>query len=272
MPKIQIVQIFSELMQAFSEPRFTSRFSRSKKALHALLRKEGWPTKLAHLPYPGKRIDCREIYSLCETTLDQLGPRPEEGWPLFSYRYGVSLLFEDPDFTARRTPCEDGAVVFLTVLQVRFDAERKSNPFDPLLDFNWLTAEERAASDHRREYTLFMTSLREEYVYEIMRLGCAVTPYRTLEHIAGVHHIALTVARSFYSLGGDVDLALISAAAAGHDIGKFGCRPNERVPYLHYYYTGLWFHRRSIDAVGHIAANHSVWDLSLENSAWNRCF
>ena len=53
----------------------------------------------------------------------------------------------------------------------------------------------------------------------------------------------------------------MSGSAAGHDIGKFGCRPGERVPYLHYYYTDLWFRRRRLTDIGHIAANHSVWDL-----------
>ena len=53
----------------------------------------------------------------------------------------------------------------------------------------------------------------------------------------------------------------MSGSAAGHDIGKFGCRPGERVPYLHYYYTDLWFRRRRLTDIGHVAANHSVWDL-----------
>ena len=102
---------------------------------------------------------------------------------------------------------------------------------------------------------------RREYVYEMMRLGLEATPYRTLEHIAGVHHVAVTAGRALKKSGVAVDLALVSGAAAGHDIGKFGCRPGERVPYLHYYYTDLWFRRRRITDIGHVAANHSVWDL-----------
>ena len=73
--------------------------------------------------------------------------------------------------------------------------------------------------------------------------------------------MALTAARALRRSGTAVDLALVSGAAAGHDIGKFGCRPGERVPYLHYYYTDLWFRRRRMTDIGHIAANHSVWDL-----------
>ena len=62
-----------------------------------------------------------------------------------------------------------------------------------------------------------------------------------------------------------MDLALISGAAAAHDIGKFGCRPGERVPYLHYYYTDQWLLERGMERISHIAANHSTWDLELES-------
>ena len=56
----------------------------------------------------------------------------------------------------------------------------------------------------------------------------------------------------------------MSAAAAAHDLGKFGCRPGERVPLLHYYYTDQWLLGRGMPAVSHIAANHSTWDLELD--------
>ena len=45
----------------------------------------------------------------------------------------------------------------------------------------------------------------------------------------------------------------------------FGCRPGERVPYLHYYYTDQWLLERSMGDISHIASNHSTWDLELES-------
>ena len=80
-----------------------------------------------------------------------------------------------------------------------------------------------------------------------MRLNREATPFETLGHIAGVHHVAMTVAKGLYEAGVPIDLALASAAAAGHDLGKFGCKPNERVPYLHYYYTHEWFSAHRLD-------------------------
>ena len=60
----------------------------------------------------------------------------------------------------------------------------------------------------------------------------------------GVHHVAVTAGRALRRGGVPLDLALVSGSAIGHDIGKFGCHPGERVPYLHYYYTDQWFRRR----------------------------
>ena len=64
-----------------------------------------------------------------------------------------------------------------------------------------------------------------------------------------------------------VDMALMSGAAAGHDLGKFGCseRESARIPYLHYYYTDELLKRLNMPMIAHIASNHSTWDLELEN-------
>ena len=97
-----------------------------------------------------------------------------------------------------------------------------------------------------------------------MRIGSEVTPFCTLSHIAGVHYIAMTVARAIESRGEKIDLALVSGAAAAHDIGKYGCRPGEAVPHMHYYYTGFWLENRNMSAISHIASNHSTWDLELD--------
>ena len=139
-----------------------------------------------------------------------------------------------------------------------------SLPFDPAWDFDFLSETEAADCACGASYRQMLRQWKREYVYEMMRLGLEVTPYRTLEHIAGVHHIALTCGRALRRSGTAVDLALVSGSAAGHDLGKFGCHPGERVAYLHYYYTDLWFRRHRLTDIGHVAANHSVWDLEPE--------
>ena len=93
-----------------------------------------------------------------------------------------------------------------------------------------------------------------------------MTPFRTLDHIAGVHHVAMTglpgLPRRRRADRSGPDLRRRRRATIS---GKFGCKPGERVPYLHYYYTDQWFTQRGLTALGHIAANHSVWDLEIEN-------
>ena len=42
---------------------------------------------------------------------------------------------------------------------------------------------------------LIVREFRDQYVYEMMRLNREATPFETLGHIAGVHHVAMTVSR-----------------------------------------------------------------------------
>lgn len=47
-----------------------------------------------------------------------------------------------------------------------------------------------------------MREFRDQYIYEMMRLNREATPFETLSHIAGVHHVAMTVARGLKKAGG----------------------------------------------------------------------
>ena len=227
-------------------------------ALLRTLETEGYMQRFAGL-FSGARLRCADVLALCRPELETLCPgEPSEGWLAYAYDYARRLLY--PEKTGAE-PFAPGAVFLLSVLQVLFAAEAELLPHDPAWTFDFLTDDELAGSSSAPSYQRFLRLWRREFVYELMRLGLEVTPYRTLEHIAGVHHIAVTAARALRKSGVAVDVALVSGAAAGHDLGKFGCRPGERVPYLHYFYTDQWFRRRRMTDIGHVAANHSVWDL-----------
>ena len=227
-------------------------------ALLRTLETEGYMQRFAGL-FSGTRLRCADVLSLCRPELEVLCPgEPSEGWLAYAYDYARRLLY--PEKTDAE-PFAPGAVFLLSVLQVLFAAEAELLPHDPAWTFDFLTDDELAGSPCAPSYMKFLRQWKREYVYELMRLGLEVTPYRTLEHIAGVHHLAVTAARALRKSGVAVDVALVSGAAAGHDLGKFGCRPGERVPYLHYFYTDQWFRRRRMTDIGHVAANHSVWDL-----------
>ena len=227
-------------------------------ALLRTIESEGYMQRFTGL-FSGTRLRCADVLSLCRPELEVLCPgEPSEGWLAYAYDYARRLLY--PEKTDAE-PFAPGAVFLLSVLQVLFAAEAELLPHDPAWTFDFLTDDELAGSPSAPSYQRFLRLWRREFVYELMRLGLEVTPYRTLEHIAGVHHIAVTAARALRKSGVAVDVALVSGAAAGHDLGKFGCRPGERVPYLHYFYTDQWFRRRRMTDIGHVAANHSVWDL-----------
>ena len=227
-------------------------------ALLRTIESEGYMQRFAGL-FNGTRLRCADVLALCRPELETLCPgEPSEGWLAYAYDYARRLLY--PEKTDAE-PFAPGAVFLLSVLQVLFAAEAELLPHDPAWTFDFLTDDELAGSPCAPSYQRFLRLWRREFVYELMRLGLEVTPYRTLEHIAGVHHLAVTAARALRKSGVAVDVALVSGAAAGHDLGKFGCRPGERVPYLHYFYTDQWFRRRRMTDIGHVAANHSVWDL-----------
>lgn len=257
MNKKRIRQMDLALRRRLSDRPAADYFAPGDALLRAI-ETEGYMQRFAGL-FSGTRLHCADVLALCRPELETLCPgEPSEGWLAYAYDYARRLLY--PEKTDAE-PFAPGAVFLLSVLQVLFAAEAELLPHDPAWTFDFLTDDELAGSPCAPSYQRFLRLWRREFVYELMRLGLEVTPYRTLEHIAGVHHLAVTAARALRKSGVAVDVALVSGAAAGHDLGKFGCRPGERVPYLHYFYTDQWFRRRRMTDIGHVAANHSVWDL-----------
>lgn len=259
MTKKRIRQMNAALLRRLSL-RPAAEYLAGREKTAAQLVGEGYFQRFA--PLMDRRLCCARVLDLCREDLERLdGPEPEEGWLPYCYDFARRLLFPEKD---ARPAHGAGAVFFLSVLQVLLDAERELLDYDPAWDFVPPGPEELEDCPAALQFGQMMRLWRREFVYEMMRLGLEVTPYRTLEHIVGVHHVAVTAGRALRRGGVELDLALVSGSAIGHDIGKFGCRPGERVPYLHYYYTDQWFRRRKLTDIGHVAANHSVWDLELD--------
>ena len=178
----QIRTITALVADALAEQKLP--FAKDKKAALELLRTPGWAEELSQLLPIRRRLECGEVLELCAPILPKLSPAPEDGWLAFCYRYVRSLLYPEGNFAPDAAEYEDGARFFLTVLQTLLDLERQAMPFDPLVDFQFLTHEEYRDCDCGREYERFLYHFRTEYVYELMRLGAEVTPFRTLGHIA----------------------------------------------------------------------------------------
>ncbi len=145
--------------------------------------------------------------------------------------------------------------------------EQDCGPFDPLTDLIALEPPECQGSRVQQEYRRFARAVAESHYLALMRIGREVQPFDPASHTIGVHNVAVHTAKLAAEAGFQVDLPLVSAAALGHDIGKFGCRGADakRIPYLHYYYTWQWFSENQMPETGHVSANHSTWDLEFEN-------
>lgn len=217
------------------------------------------------------RFHSTDILPLLKEELPWLTPEPAGGWQAFAYHYVLDQLFPEQaphdEENKEQASFYRGCHVFLQTLRALYQYERHVLPFNPCRDIEWIDEEEVEYAGYTKEYIQLRQMAESCYIYEAMRLGVDILPFDTLGHIAGVHYVAMYAARQLQVAQIPVDLALISGAALCHDLGKYGCKKNEgrRVPYLHYYYTGRCCKHLGIQTIGHIAANHSVWDLELEN-------
>ncbi|WP_066496575.1 nicotinate-nicotinamide nucleotide adenylyltransferase [Abyssisolibacter fermentans] len=213
---------------------------------------------------------CSSILDLFYNLLDYLS---NEDLPsnLLYYIYQYTLHFSFPAAVEIDLDINlnDVCNLYLEILKIFSTLERTNkikNIYSkyPLV---FLTDDEEYDLINSYEYKRFKNIFLDKNVYEMMKLNKEVTNHNTLEHISGVSLVAMSIGRQLKAAGVHIDMGRVCGAAIGHDIGKYGCKVEEskRVPYLHYYYTDLWFKNNKIQYIGHIAVNHSTWDLELEN-------
>lgn len=202
---------------------------------------------------------CRRVCAICRPFLHEA--HEDEAWLHTLYAHLCSRIF--PEQGKKRPELNVGERRYLAVLETMF--AYRVTVFEPLTDLLQLNAEQQ--SDTKVEYERFLNAIGNAHFMALLRLGRELQPFDPASHTIGVHNVALHTAILAKQAGFPVDLPLISAAALGHDIGKFGCRGPDatRIPYLHYYYTWQWFCENGLEDIGHISANHSTWDLEFEN-------
>ncbi len=216
---------------------------------------------------------CKSILTLCQNILDNIHPNlSKSDWLNYTYNMILCKSFPDSVEINPTEICETIKIacnIYIEIIRVFCKYEKLSNNSSFYLKYplNFLDKEEINLLDAKSEYMRFLKHFNNEYIYEMMKLNQEILQHNTLDHICGVHHLALNIARQIKQIGIPIDLGRVSGSSAGHDLGKFGCKKSEskRVPYLHYYYTDKWFKKHHITYIGNIALNHSVWDLELEN-------
>ncbi len=227
-------------------------------------------TDKLHEIIESKDYSCGSALTLCQSLMDELAQdNIPSSWLEYVYQYTLNKSFPHAVTAELKDSLEYPCIIYLKILKAISELQKKD------LDSTWqskypmlfLSSEEEAQLENPMEYKKFLKAFDDEYIYEMMKLNQEVLGFNTLDHICGVHYLALYIGRELKRAGTPIDLGRVSGAAAGHDIGKYGCKSSElkRVPYLHYYYTDLWFKNHDITYIGHIAMNHSTWDLELEN-------
>lgn len=218
-------------------------------------------------PMVDQEISCRSVLEYCRPYMKQICQEEPEDWLEYLYNYFLSIYFPENFEKFGMAKWEEAGLFYVSVLEGLFKEERKVLPFDRCKDFAYLSEEEMKDCEIKDEFNRFLQTYKDLHIYAFFRIAREYTPFDTLGHIAGVHNVAMYMARQIKQTDIPVDLGLVSSTAILHDIGKFGCRgkENRRVPYLHYYYTDIFSRRFRFPVIGHIAANHSTWDLEFEN-------
>lgn len=272
MPKNTAKELYRKLEKNLTARPFLQRAGMSRKDMTALLNEMNWKDTVSEL-ISSEDISCSRILDICRPTLDRMTAEPEQGWLSFLFDRTLEYLFpecgsDETGLTNQITEQKRSGTLFLeeTLHTVLF-FNSSGRKFSPLLDFELIDETRASACPAGDEYMKMLELAREHYLYEFMKIGAEITPFNTLGHVAGVHYVAMHVGKQLVQKDVPVDIAMVSASAASHDIGKFGCKKNEasRIPYLHYYYTDECLKRVGMPMVAHIASNHSTWDLELEN-------
>ena len=259
------IQLYRKIESGLTEREFLKQLGCSKKRFLEILEEDDLKAAFSKIDEP-LSLSYEQMIRLWEITAVRFGDTPAEGWLSYLCETTVTKLFGDGD-RPEDPACIRSALLLWQVLDAFSDFRRQESPFDPIRDIRPATEEEITDSDTREEYLRMMAESRRMHIFTFLMLEKEYIGFDTVGHVFGVHHVAMHVARQLKKTGVPVDLALISAAALAHDIGKFGCKGDEvrRIPYLHYYYTDKCLMRFGFPTISHIASNHSTWDLELEN-------
>lgn len=264
---------FKEINQKISKKLLSQKYLKNHSIPKALI--ENFLSSPSYLENLRTMIECTDFTCkrtllICEYAMNALckDKIPKD---TLSYLYNFTLNKSFPKAVtivldeSLDVACE----LYLKVLRIVCTVQKgyKDNTWQSNYAMIFLSEEELSALENADEYVKFTKAFKKDYIYEMIKLNGEVFKYNTLDHICGVHYLSLHIARQLKKNKIQIDLGRVSGAAAGHDVGKYGCfgKDLKRVPHLHYYYTDQWFKKHNINYIRNIAINHSTWDLELEN-------
>lgn len=266
MSRFMLNELHKEILQSLTNKEFLKRINVTEEKIQSYIINKKFVNSLLML-INKKHLLCSDVLDLSFDMLNGVCTEPPKDWLTYIFQYTLHKSFPDATTIKLYPKYESCVLIYLEILKTILRHGKNSGLFDKYNDFSFLTNDEIMDLPNPEEYINFLDKFDKNYIYELMMLDFEVNGFNSLNHVAAVHYVAMHVARQLRKVGSHVNLGLVSGAAAGHDIGKYGCKGLEkrRVPYLHYYYTDQWFTKYNMPSIGLIATNHSTWDLELEN-------
>ncbi|MGB3368671.1 MAG: cytidyltransferase [Acidaminobacteraceae bacterium] len=269
MDKNLIEQYIFNLKRGLLFPKFLKQNGFDRNIIKMFLDSDKFKSDFTNL-VEYKTFDIKSIAEVFSNLFEGIGRNVDDELITFTYKYSVNLSFADTEEINANNDMIPYANFLLKIYSYINRIEKiygDDQSWQKKYPIDFITTEEQEELEDAREYIKFKKYFMSDYVYEMIKLSQDIMGFTTLDHICGVHHLALKIGRQLKSLDYPIDLGKVSGSAAGHDIGKYVCKINERkrVAYYHYHYTGEWFKERKIVYIRNIAINHSTWDLELEN-------
>lgn len=261
--------VYNKILRHMTALKWLQKNNISKDLMDDYLKSERFVSALKAM-VAEKDFSCGQALRIMKSLMLKItsGEAPKD-WLNYLYQYALSKSFEDAPTIKMEKKFDNACEVFLRFLRLISIIELSSDngTWQSRYPIIFLSPEEQSQLEYPAEYKKFVKAFDQSYAYEMMKLSQEVMGFNTLDHICGVHYLAMNLGRQLKKLDVSVDLGRVSGAAGGHDIGKYGCKGAEvnGVPRLHYYYTDQWFKRHGINYIRNIAINHSTWDLELEN-------
>ncbi len=266
MSRFMLNELHKEILLSLTQKEFLKQINLSEEKIQSFIINKKFVNNLLIL-INKKQLLCKDVLDISYDILNSVCTESPKDWLLYVFQYVLNKSFPEATTIKLNPKYEIGVLIYLEILKTILHHANNSDVFDKYADFNFLTENEISELPNPEEYMIFIDKFDKNYIYELMMLDAEVNGYNTLKHVAAVHYVAMHIARQLKKVGITVNLGLVSGAAAGHDIGKYGCKGLEkrRVAYLHYYYTDQWLVKFNMPGISLIAANHSTWDLELEN-------
>lgn len=262
-------ELSKKLTKELLNKKWIEKIGVNEKTIKGIIQSSSFKKNTAYI-FDKNDFSCHAAFALCKDLFFKISyDYSEEEWLKIIYQYSLSKAFPKVVDLEITNEIKQACEIYLKILKniSEFQKFSNDNTWQSKYPLNFLSRDEISSLENPLEYNKFIKAFNNDSIYETMKLNQEILGYNTLDHICGVHYIAVNLSRQLINLNLPVDLGRVSGSAAGHDIGKYGCREweSKRVPYLHYYYTDMWFKKHDIQYIGHIAVNHSTWDLELEN-------